>query len=98
MKKTEKYEIISKLRGAKPSIIHRFPIHRLSLFGSCAREDATPDSDIDILVEVDPSIGLGFVDLANYLESILGRPVDLVSRRAIRPELWSSIEPELIDV
>ena len=63
----------------------RFPIHRLALFGSWARGDACEDSDVDVLVEVDPSIGMGFIELAEELETALGRHVDLVSRRAIRP-------------
>jgi len=42
---------------------------------------------VDILVDVDPTIGLGFVTLAERLEEVLGLPVDLVSRRAIKPSL-----------
>jgi predicted nucleotidyltransferase len=49
------------------------------------------------MVDVDPSIGIGFIDLAEELERALGRRVDLVSRRAIRPAYWKRIEPELID-
>jgi len=52
---------------------------------------------VDVLVEVDPSIGLRFVELGEALEKALGRRVDLVSRRAIKPSLWERIEPELID-
>ena len=70
----------------------------MSLFGSVARGESLPDSDVDILVEVDPSIGLGFVTLAERLEAVLGRKVDLVSRRALKPAFWKQIEPELIDV
>ena len=75
-----------------------FPLRRLALFGSYARgTQISGKSDVDILVEVDPSIGLGFVSLAERLEEILGQRVDLVSRRAIKPSLWRRIEPELID-
>jgi predicted nucleotidyltransferase len=49
-------------------------------------------------VEVDPSIGLRFVSLAERLEMTLGVPVDLVSRRSAKPSLWTQIESELIDV
>ncbi len=75
-----------------------FPLHRIALFGSVARGDAREDSDIDILVDVDPSIGLRFVTLAERLEALLGRQVDLVSRRAVKPLLWRRIERDLIDV
>lgn len=91
-------EILAILRTSKPLLQHEFPFHRLALFGSWARGDPHENSDVDILVEIDPSVGLGFVTLAERLEAIIGRKVDLVSRRAIRPSLWARIEPELIDV
>ena len=56
-----------------------------------------PGSDVDILVDVAPSIGWHFVSLAEELEQLLGLKVDLISTRAIRPALWAEIEPELID-
>ena len=62
------------------------------------RGEASAGSDIDILVDVEPSIGLDFVTLANKLEQLTGHKVDLVSRRAIKPLLWKQIEPELVDV
>lgn len=94
----ERDKILQRLRESKPSLARNFPLRRLALFGSFARGDATPESDIDILVEVEPSIGLGFVTLAEELERLLAHPVDLVSRRALKPTLWAQIEPELIDV
>ena len=91
-------EILSRLRESKRSLQAEFPLKRIALFGSYAMATQVPrQSDIDILVEVDPSIGLGFVTLAERLEQLLGARVDLVSRRAIKPSLWKLIEPELID-
>lgn len=90
-------EILATLREQHTILSGRYPIQRLALFGSWARGDAREDSDVDVLVEVDPSIGLRFVDLGEELERALGRRVDLVSRRAIKPSLWRRIEPELID-
>lgn len=90
-------EIVAKLRRERQTLSSRYPIRRLALFGSWARGEARADSDVDVLVEVDASIGLRFVDLAADLERAMGRRVDLVSRRAIKPSLWALIEPELID-
>jgi predicted nucleotidyltransferase len=90
-------EILARLREQRAILGRRYPIRRLALFGSWARGDAREDSDVDVLVEVDPSIGLRFVELGDEIERALGRPVDLVSRRAIKPSLWLRIEGELID-
>jgi predicted nucleotidyltransferase len=90
-------EILTTLREQHAVLSRRYPIRRMALFGSWARGDAREESDVDVLVEVDPSIGLRFVDLGEELEKALGRPVDLVSRRAIKPSFWERIEPELID-
>ena len=90
-------DILAILREQHALLSRRYPIQRLALFGSWARGEAREDSDVDVLVEVDPSIGLRFVDLGEELEKALGRRVDLVSRRAIKPSLWARIEPELID-
>ncbi|HEX6861777.1 MAG TPA: nucleotidyltransferase family protein [Thermoanaerobaculia bacterium] len=90
-------EILAVMRQQHRLLSQRYPIRRMALFGSWARGDAREDSDVDVLVEVNPSIGLRFVELGDDLESALGRRVDLVSRRAIKPSLWERIEPELID-
>lgn len=90
-------DILTTLREQRSVLSRRYPIQRMALFGSWARGEAREDSDVDVLVEVDPSIGLRFVELGDELERALGRRVDLVSRRAIRPSLWARIEPDLID-
>jgi len=90
-------DILDKLKSQKVALFEKYPVHRIALFGSWARGEQHPNSDVDILVEVDPTIGLGFVSLAEELEHILGLRVDLVSRRAIRASLWKLIEPDLID-
>jgi hypothetical protein len=90
-------QILQTLHEQRTELQRRYPIRRLALFGSWARGDAREDSDVDVLVEVDPSIGLRFVELADDLERALGRHVDVVSSRAIKPSLWQHIEPELVD-
>jgi predicted nucleotidyltransferase len=77
--------------------MRKYPLHRLSLFGSWARGEQTEHSDIDILADVVPSIGLRFISLAEDLEEILGCKVDLVSQRGLRPRLREMVERELVD-
>jgi hypothetical protein len=81
-----------------PQLQKQFKVSKLALFGSYARGDQHRDSDIDILVEVDPSIGLEFVTLAERLEKSLKSSVDLVSSRAVSSHAFKLIEPELIYV
>lgn len=91
-------EILVILREAMPELAREFGVRRLALFGSCARGEAADGSDVDVLVDVDPSIGLRFVDLAERIEALLGLPADVVSRRSISPRHWALIEPDLLDV
>ena len=94
---SDRDQILDTLRKQYAELSRRYPIHRLALFGSWARGDAQESSDVDVLVDVDPSIGLRLVQLADELERALGRHVDVVSRRAIKASMWERIEPELID-
>jgi len=94
----EREKILERLRAGLPALKRQFPLHRLALFGSVVRGEASAASDIDILADVEPSIGLDFVTLADRLEELTGHKIDLVSRRAIKPLLWKQIEPELVDV
>jgi predicted nucleotidyltransferase len=91
-------EILKLLEEAKPDLARRYGVQRLAVFGSYARGDQGENSDLDLLVEIDPSIGLRFVDLADEIEAMMGIPTELVSRRAIKPRNWEVIERQLIDV
>ncbi len=82
----------------RPRLAARYPIRRLALFGSYARDEATADSDVDILVEFSQPVGLQFFELAHELEELLHKPVDLVSRHGIKTAYFTAIEPDLIDV
>jgi predicted nucleotidyltransferase len=91
-------EILERLRRARPELEREFGVQRLALFGSWARGDQREDSDVDVLVDFSPSLGLRFVDLAERIEALLGQPADVVSRRAISNRFWPLIEGDLIDV
>jgi len=69
--------ILSTLRRHKGEILKQFPVKRLALFCSVVRNEQTARSDVDILVDVDPSIGLRFVNLAENLQEVLRCKVDL---------------------
>lgn len=78
--------------------LRRRHVATLSVFGSVARGEARPDSDVDLMVEFDGSpVGLfDLVELKDFLEQILGRSVDLVTRKAIKRQLRSRILEEAI--
>lgn len=90
--------ILKTLRKHKNEILEQFFIRRLALFGSIVRGEQTTQSDVDILVDVDPSIGLRFVNLAESLQEMLHCKVDLVSRRGVKSSFLKIIEAESIDV
>ena len=91
-------EILSLLIQNKSELENRFKVRQLAIFGSYARGDQRADSDVDILVDIDPSIGLEFITLAEKIEQLLGLPVELVSLRAIKPNKYDYIEQDLIYV
>ena len=91
-------EILAILRSAMPELSREFGVRRLAIFGSCARGEAGERSDVDVLVDVDPRLGLRFVDLAERIEALLGLPADVVSRRSISARHWALIEADLLDV
>jgi predicted nucleotidyltransferase len=83
----------------KPYLVSQFGVTRLALFGSMARDTATPHSDVDVLVSFDgPASSARFFGVQFYLEDQLGCPVDLVTDKALRPELRPFVEKELQDV
>lgn len=83
------------LTASKPELARRFGVTRLALFGSTARDAARADSDIDVLVAFDgPATSARYFGVQFYLEDLLGRPVDLVTEKALRPELRPYIERE----
>lgn len=90
--------MLDRLRGMKGDLVGKYPIARMCLFGSFARDEQTADSDEDLLVEFNGQMGSKFFDLADELEARLGIKVDLVSFRGIKPGYLQDIKPNLIDV
>lgn len=91
-------DILQTLASGKPEWSKKYKVLSMALFGSYAREEQGEGSDVDILVEVDPRIGLEFVSLAEEIERQLGIKVDLVSRRAMKPRHFQFISRDLVYV
>ncbi|WP_420401653.1 nucleotidyltransferase family protein [Flagellimonas sp.] len=91
-------ELKTKLSDLKLQLKRRYPIASMAIFGSYARNEQTEDSDIDIMVELNGRIGIGFIDLANELEKALGLKVDLVSKKGIKDRYFKVIQSDLIYV
>ncbi|MHB1272303.1 MAG: nucleotidyltransferase family protein [Rhodanobacter sp.] len=92
-------DALNLLQQSKPELIERFGIKQLALFGSTARDRATAHSDIDVLVEFEGvATSARYFGLQFHLEDLFGCPVDLVTEKALRPELRPFVEAEALRV
>jgi hypothetical protein len=96
---SEAHDILATLRTALPELRQRWPVRSLALFGSVARGDAGPASDLDVLVEFDRPVTLSaFLALEETLADMTGRRVDLVSSRALKPHIGQRVRAEAVAV
>ena len=92
-------EILGLLREHKTTLARRFGVRDIALFGSFARNQNVDDSDIDILVRFDgPATSKRYFGVQFYIEDLVGRPVDLVTDKALRAELRPAVEREAVHV
>jgi len=92
-------EILDLLRSRYQMIRATFGVKDLLLFGSAARDENSPESDVDVLVEFEQQPGFDrFMDLKFCLEDLLNVKVDLVTRAALKPRMRPMIEKEAIHV
>ncbi len=79
----------AKIEGqAIEEVCRRYGVRELSLFGSAARGEMHPESDVDFMVEFEPEARIGLIKfqfLAEELESLVGRKVDLVTKLGLKP-------------
>lgn len=94
----ERGEILEQLQTLKPQLAERYGIDQIGIFGSVARDEAYPGSDIDIVVYMPPDL-LKRVRLKAELESLFGRKVDVIRyRNSMNPYLKTQIDREVIYV
>ena len=90
--------IISRIRKHRAHL-EKLGVKSLSIFGSVARGEERPDSDVDILVEFKGRATFDrYMDTKFYLEELLGRKVDLVTPKAIKPGMRPYIMQDLVHV
>ena len=93
-----RHEVIELLRAHRAEI-DAFGVKSLALFGSVARDEARPDSDVDVLVEFDgPTRFRAHVGLIVYLEELLGRRVDVATAAMLPSEIVESIASGLVPI
>lgn len=92
----QRNEVLAILTKHKESI-KSYGVKSLAIFGSVARDEARPDSDVDILVEFEEPVTFDrYMDLKFYLEDQLRTKVDLVSYKMLRPQIRQNVEQEAI--
>ena len=96
---SEKASALEFLRACKRDLHERFHVREMGLFGSIVKGEAGPLSDIDILVEFEKGADLFTLsELGAFLEDRLGRRVDIIPKRKVRPELREAILSEAVPV
>ena len=91
--------VLETLKQKNGELTKQFGVKSLLLFGSVARDEATSVSDVDLLVEFNRPVGyFGLFALQDYLEKLLGCPVDLGTPDSLKPYVKEHVMGELIRV
>ncbi|NLV28106.1 MAG: nucleotidyltransferase family protein [Methanomicrobiales archaeon] len=90
--------VLTKLNSHIDEMRRNYGVTRLGIFGSVSRGEDTSDSDIDILVDLSPERGIyrRYISLADELEEMFGRSVDLVTVKGLSPHIRPYVEREVI--
>ena len=96
--KEQKYnvDVLRIIRGIQSELADRFTVRRIGVFGSFAKGDQGPESDVDIVVELAEPTFDHYMDLKFRLEEVLKRPVDLVMADTVKPRIKPIIEREIV--
>lgn len=89
-------EVLGGKREAILQLADKHGAYNVRVFGSVARGEAGPTSDVDLVVDVQPWVGLEFLGLWDDLEDLLGRKVDLMTEQALKPGIRERILGEAV--
>jgi predicted nucleotidyltransferase len=96
---TQRDQVIRTLQANKSDLTVTYGVRSLALFGSLARDEATDQSEVDLLVEFDRAVGyFGLVALQEHLADLLRRPVDLGTLASLKPRIRQQVEQDLVYV
>ena len=92
--------ILEVLRAHRSDLMSEYGVRRIGIFGSYARGTQDRASDVDIVAEFDAPLGLKFMELTDYLESLLGRPADVLTPAGIQgirdPRIAKEIQETIV--
>lgn len=93
-----KSEVLTKLEANLPVLREKYGIETIGLFGSVSRQEDTPKSDIDIMITIRPEMDYfdRFLEIAEFLEDLFGRKVDLISAEYLKPQILPYIQKDVI--
>jgi len=92
-------DILKTLAAHREELTQKYKVKEIGIFGSVVRGEQKGTSDVDILVEFEKPIGFfRFLELEEYLSTLLGVKVDLVSKKALKPNIGRYILQEVIPV
>lgn len=94
-KKMPKENVRKILKSQKQLLKEKFQVKKIGIFGSFARGEQSNNSDVDILVEFYEPVGWEFFDLQDYLKTLLKRDVDLVTKKALKPQIKTVVLNEV---
>ena len=97
MKSTE--IVLEKLKNSAPILSEKYHVTQIGVFGSYIRNEQKENSDLDVLIDLDPSTSLGllkFMEMENYLSEAVGVKVDLVMKEGLKPRIGKRILNEVV--
>ncbi len=98
VRRDEKSTFVAQLEEVLPLLRERFGVTKIGIFGSTARGEDRPESDVDVLVELSPDhlTFRNFSALADFLEELYGRRVDLLTVGGLDPLIRQDVESEVV--